>query len=43
MVVREAMGGAYNSGGGKVGFFRSLDINKPSPTILTYATFCSVP
>jgi DNA (cytosine-5)-methyltransferase 1 len=34
-VVREAMGGAYNSGGGKVGFFRRLDVNKPSPTILT--------
>lgn len=34
-VVREAMGGAYNSGGGKVGFFRRLDVNKPSPTLLT--------
>ncbi|WHX97950.1 DNA cytosine methyltransferase [Neobacillus sp. DY30] len=33
--VREAMGGAYNSGGGKVGFFRRVDINKPAPTLLT--------
>lgn len=34
-LVREAMGGAYNSGGGKVGFFRRLSVNKPSPTLLT--------
>lgn len=34
-VVRQAMGGAYNSGGGKVGFFRRLDVKKPSPTLLT--------
>lgn len=34
-IVREAMGGAYNSGGGKVGFYRRLDVNKPSPTLLT--------
>ncbi|WP_046176506.1 DNA cytosine methyltransferase [Domibacillus indicus] len=34
-IVREAMGGAYNSGGGKVGFFRRLSVNKPSPTLLT--------
>lgn len=34
-VVKEAMGGAYESGGGKVGFFRRLDINKPAPTLLT--------
>uniref|UniRef100_C5DB32 DNA (cytosine-5-)-methyltransferase n=1 Tax=Geobacillus sp. (strain WCH70) TaxID=471223 RepID=C5DB32_GEOSW len=34
-VVREAMGGAYYSGGGKVGFFRRIDSNKPSPTLLT--------
>lgn len=33
--VREAMGGAYKSGGGKVGYFRRIDPNKPSPTILT--------
>lgn len=31
----EAMGGAYQSGGGKVGFYRRLTWNKPSPTILT--------
>ncbi|NEW00667.1 DNA cytosine methyltransferase [Bacillus megaterium] len=34
-LVREAMGGAYNSGGGKVGFFRRLSVHKPSPTLLT--------
>lgn len=34
-VIREAMGGAYNSGGGKVGFYRRIDVNKPSPTLLT--------
>ncbi|WHY88234.1 DNA cytosine methyltransferase [Neobacillus novalis] len=34
-VVREAMGGAYESGGGKVGFFRRVDIKKPAPTLLT--------
>lgn len=34
-VVREAMGGAYNSGGGKVGFFRRLKANEPAPTLLT--------
>lgn len=34
-VVKEAMGGAYDSGGGKVGFFRRIDVNKPSPTLLT--------
>lgn len=33
--VKEAMAGAYNSGGGKVGFFRRIDVNKPSPTLLT--------
>jgi DNA (cytosine-5)-methyltransferase 1 len=32
---KEAMGGAYNSGGGKVGFYRRLSWNKPSPTITT--------
>ncbi|HLP87382.1 MAG TPA: DNA cytosine methyltransferase [Nostocaceae cyanobacterium] len=31
----EAMGGAYNSGGGKVGFYRRLSWDKPSPTITT--------
>ncbi|PRZ12620.1 DNA (cytosine-5)-methyltransferase 1 [Laceyella sediminis] len=34
-VVEDAMGGAYNSGGGKVGFFRRINIDKPSPTLLT--------
>ncbi len=32
---KEAMGGAYNSGGGKVGFYRRLFWDKPSPTITT--------
>lgn len=31
----EAMGGAYKSGGGKVGFYRRLSWNKPCPTITT--------
>lgn len=34
-VVKEAMQGAYKSGGGKVGFFRRLRLNKPAPTLLT--------
>ncbi|MEE1132943.1 MAG: DNA cytosine methyltransferase [Caryophanon sp.] len=34
-VVRQAMGGAYNSGGGKVGFFRRIKANEPAPTLLT--------
>lgn len=34
-VVKEAMGGAYNSGGGKVGFYRRIKSNEPAPTILT--------
>jgi DNA (cytosine-5)-methyltransferase 1 len=32
---QEAMGGAYNSGGGKVGFYRRLSWEKPSPTVTT--------
>ena len=32
---KEAMGGAYYSGGGKVGFYRRLSWDKPSPTITT--------
>jgi DNA (cytosine-5)-methyltransferase 1 len=32
---QEAMGGAYQSGGGKVGFYRRLSWNKPSPTVTT--------
>lgn len=34
-VKKEAMGGAYNSGGGKVGFYRRLSWDKPSPTVTT--------
>lgn len=32
---QEAMGGAYKSEGGKVGFYRRLTWDKPSPTITT--------
>ncbi len=32
---RAAMGGAYESGGGKVGFYRRLSYNQPSPTLVT--------
>jgi DNA (cytosine-5)-methyltransferase 1 len=32
-VVREALGGAYASDGGKVGFFRRLTFDRPSPTV----------
>ena len=35
---KEALGGAYNTGGGKVGFLRRLDWNKPSPTLVTDPT-----
>jgi DNA (cytosine-5)-methyltransferase 1 len=34
-IVQQAMGGAYTSGGGKVGFFRRLRVDEPSPTLLT--------
>lgn len=34
-IKAEAMGGAYKSGGGKVGFYRRLSLDKPSPTITT--------
>lgn len=34
-IVREAMGGAYDSGGGKVGFYRRLSYQQPSPTLVT--------
>ena len=37
-VVIEAMGKAYYSGGGKVGFFRRVRLDKPSPTLLTSPT-----
>lgn len=32
---KEAMGKKYFLGGGKTGFFRRLDFNKPSPTLVT--------
>ncbi len=34
-VLRDAMGGAYSSGGGKVGFYRRLSYSQPSPTVVT--------
>lgn len=34
-VTEKALGGAYKSGGGKVGYFRRLHWNRPSPTVLT--------
>ena len=34
-VVQAAMGGAFTSGGGKVGFFRRLAYSQPSPTLVT--------
>jgi DNA (cytosine-5)-methyltransferase 1 len=34
-VVKEALGGAYSSGGGKVGFYRRIHLHRPSPTLLT--------
>lgn len=37
-VQKEALGGAYDAGGGKVGFFRRLDWNKPAPTLVTDPT-----
>lgn len=33
---REALGNSYFSGGGKTGFFRRLDWNKPSCTLVTH-------
>jgi len=33
-----AMGGAYESGGGKVGFYRRLSYSEPSPTLVTTPT-----
>jgi DNA (cytosine-5)-methyltransferase 1 len=32
----EALGNSYYSGGGKTGFYRRLDWNKPSPTLVTH-------
>lgn len=37
-IQQEAMGGAYASGGGKVGFYRRLSYSRPSPTIVTSPT-----
>ena len=34
-VMPIAMGGAYKSGGGKVGFYRRLSYDQPSPTVVT--------
>ena len=34
-VIPDAMGGAYESGGGKVGFYRRLTYSQPAPTITT--------
>lgn len=34
-ILQEAMGGAYTSGGGKVGFYRRLSYSQPSPTVVT--------
>lgn len=34
-VIQKAMGGAYLSGGGKVGFYRRLSYSQPSPTVVT--------
>lgn len=33
--IQAAMGGAYQSGGGKVGFYRRLSYHQPSPTVTT--------
>lgn len=35
---KEAMGKSYHLGGGKTGFLRRLDWNKPSPTLVTSPT-----
>lgn len=34
-LIPPAMGGAYASGGGKVGFYRRLSYSQPSPTVVT--------
>ncbi|MDR1616499.1 MAG: DNA cytosine methyltransferase [Syntrophomonadaceae bacterium] len=34
-IVPKAMGGAYKSSGGKVGFYRRLSYDQPSPTLVT--------
>lgn len=35
LLAREAMGGAFESGGGKVGFYRRLSFAEPAPTLVT--------
>ena len=37
-LLREAMGRAYFSGGGKMGFYRRLSWDEPSPTVVTSPT-----
>ena len=37
-VQRKAMGESWNAGGGKTGFYRRLDWEKPSPTLVTRPT-----
>ena len=37
-IQKEAMGAAYSSGGGKSGFYRRLDWEEPSPTLVTNPT-----
>ena len=37
-IQKEALGGAYDAGGGKVGFYRRLDWNRPAPTLVTDPT-----
>lgn len=34
-LIQDAMGGAYSSGGGKVGFYRRLSYSQPAPTLTT--------
>lgn len=36
--IEEAMGGAYKSGGGKMGYYRRLSWDEPSPTVVTSPT-----
>lgn len=34
-VIPKALGGAFNANGGKMGFYRRLSYNEPSPTLVT--------
>lgn len=34
-LLKEAMGGAFEAGGGKMGFYRRLSYEEPSPTLVT--------